>query len=184
MGIRCSMNDREYGDISDGIWDDGEFVSWDWINGELAAQERQKDFRVAARELIEIFDHLVDVSIEYRHVTGRFLPLFGELGELYAEIRFGIKRHRPMSQGSDGRLGNDFVEIKTISPIKRAPKIKVKRAGHFSKLCVVRITEDYEFDARIIERRKLSKGQGRHASVSWSNLPPGRASTPDDTAED
>lgn len=183
MGIRCSMNDREYADISDGVWDDGEFVSWDWINGELAAQERQKEFPVAPRELIEMFDHLVDVSIEYRHVTGRFLPLFGELGELYAEIRFGIKRHRPMSQGSDGKLGNDFVEIKTISPIKRAPKIKVKRAGHFSKLCVVRISEDYEFDARIIERRKLSKGQGRHASVSWSNLPPGRAGTPD-TDED
>ena len=58
----------------------------------------------APRELIEMFDHLVEVSIEYRHVTGRFLPLFGELGELYAEIRFGIKRHRPMSQGSDGKI--------------------------------------------------------------------------------
>ncbi|MCK7536051.1 MAG: hypothetical protein MZV63_36235 [Marinilabiliales bacterium] len=99
------MNDREYADISDGIWDDGEFVSWDWINGELAAQERQKEFPGVSRELIEMFDHLVDVSIEYRYVTGRFLPLFGEMGELYAEIRFGIKRHRPMSQGSDGKLG-------------------------------------------------------------------------------
>jgi hypothetical protein len=59
----------------------------------------------------------------------------------------------------------------------------VKRAGHFSKLCVVRITEDYEFDARIIDRRKLGKGQGRHASVSWSNLPTGRAGATD-TDED
>ena len=183
MGIRCSMNDREYADISDGIWDDGEFISWDWINGHLAAQERQKEFPGASPGLIEMFDHLVEVSVEYRQLTGRFLPLFGELGELYAEIRFGIKRHRPMSQGSDGKLGNDFVEIKTISPMKRASKVKVKRAGHFSKLCVVRITEECEFDARIIERRRLSKGLGRHASVSWSNLPPSRAGTPD-TDED
>jgi hypothetical protein len=181
MGIRCSMNGREYADVSDGIWDDGEFISWDWINGHLAAQERQKEFPGASRELIEMFDHLVEVSVEYRELTGRFLPLFGELGELYAEIRFGIRRHRPMSQGSDGKLGNDFVEIKTISPMKRASKVKVKRAGHFSKLCVVRITEDYEFDARIIDRRKMAKGQGRHASVSWSNLPssPGNASDGD-----
>jgi hypothetical protein len=69
-------------------------------------------------------------------------------------------------------MGNDFVEIKTISPDKRSNKVQVKRAGNFSKLIVVKITEDYDFEARVISRKELRKGTGKHASVSWSVLPP------------
>jgi hypothetical protein len=30
--IRCAMIDREYPDYTDGVWDDGEWTGWDWIN--------------------------------------------------------------------------------------------------------------------------------------------------------
>lgn len=125
--MRCAMTDQELHDTSDGIWDDGEWISWDWIDQQLYEQERQAEIPSASPEILEIFDRLVDVAMEYKEVTGRYLPLWGELGELYAEIKFGIKRHRPMAQGSDGKIGNDFVEVKTISPEKRAEKVHVKR---------------------------------------------------------
>jgi len=157
--------------VTDGIWDDGEWISWDSINHHLYLQERQEEFPNANPELIEMFDDLVDSAIRYKEVTGRYLPLFGELGELYAEIKHGITRHRARAQGSDGRLGNDFVEVKTISPEKSNTKVHVKRAGHFSKLLVVRISEDYEFESRMIDRKALQKGQGKKTSVSWSKLP-------------
>lgn len=169
--MRCAMTGQELHDTSDGIWDDGEWISWDWINQQLYEQERRAEFPSASPEIIDVFDRLVDVAMEYKAVTGRYLPLWGELGELYAEIKFGIKRHRPMAQGSDGKLGNDFVEIKTISPEKRVGKVHVKRAGNFSKLLVVKITGDFKFEAKMIDRRALKKGNGKHAAVSWGNMP-------------
>jgi hypothetical protein len=81
------------------------------------------------------------------------------LGELYAEIKYGIKRHKPHTRGSDGKLGNDFVEIKTISPEKDGGQVQVKRAGNFNKLLVIKISEGFEFDGRFIERKQLSKAK-------------------------
>jgi hypothetical protein len=31
-------------DPSEGIWDDGEWISWDYINEQIDAQERQAQF--------------------------------------------------------------------------------------------------------------------------------------------
>jgi len=166
--VRCSMNDQEYGDVTaDGIWDDGEFISWDWINGELAVQERRVDFPTASPELVDMFDQLVDAAIRYKEVTGRHLPLFGELGELYAEITFGIKRHRPGAQGSDGKLGNDFVEVKTMSPDKRQHEVQLDLTGNFSKVIIVKINKDYSFEAHMLDRSDLKRRRGNRASALW-----------------
>ena len=121
-------------------------------------------------ELVMIFESLVENAMSYYTLTGRYLQIWGELGELYAEIKYGIKRHKPHTRGSDGKLGNDFVEIKTISPEKAGELVQVKRAGNFNKLLVVKITTDFEFEGRFIERKNLSKGGGTHARVSWPRL--------------
>jgi hypothetical protein len=70
-------------------------------------------------DLLAIFEELVEASSKYKQITGHHLPILGELGELFAEIMFGIKRHDPMTQGSDGYLGRDLVEVKTITPDKK-----------------------------------------------------------------
>jgi hypothetical protein len=158
-------------DTSDGIYDDGEWISWDWINQQIYEQELRANYPKANPELAELFNNLVDLASRHHEITGRYLQIWGELGELYAELKFGIKRHRPKAPGSDGRLGNDFIEIKTISPEKSQHKVQVKRAGNFNKLLVVRISEAFAFEARIIERHKLKKGTGKHASVSWQAIP-------------
>jgi len=101
---------------SDAIWDDGEWISWEWINGQLYQQELKEKYPNADIELVSVFEELVFNAVAYKEITGRYLPIFGELGELFAEITFGIKRHKPRTPGSDGRLGNDFIEIKTIIP--------------------------------------------------------------------
>jgi hypothetical protein len=169
--VRCSMNDREYPDFSDGVWDDGEWISWDWINGQLHAQELREQYPLAHPELIEVFEQLVDAAARYKEITGNYLQVWGQLGELYAEIKFGVKCHRPRTQGSDGKLGNDFVEVKTISPEKSAQRIAVKRAGNFNKLLVVRISEEFEFEARLIDRKALGKGGGKLARYTWVGDP-------------
>jgi hypothetical protein len=93
----------------------------------------------------------------------------GEMGELFAEAKFGIKRHRRYAQGSDGKIGNDFVEVKTISPWKKKHMVTVKRAGHWSRLVVVRISAPWIFEAKIFDRKQLRRGNGgKHAKVSWN----------------
>ncbi|HZO52699.1 MAG TPA: hypothetical protein VFB63_08280, partial [Bryobacteraceae bacterium] len=90
------------------------------------------------------------------------------LGELYAELKFGVKRHRPHTRGSDGRLGNDFIEVKTISPEKTSDHVHVKRAGNFNKLLIVKINADFAFEARMVDRSVLGKGKGKRARLAWT----------------
>ena len=170
MVNRCAMTGMIIDGPSDAVWDDGEWISWGWINQQLYEKELKERYPDASLELIQIFEDLVDMATHYKYVTGRYLPIFGELGELFAEITFGIKRHKPRTQGSDGRLGNDFIEVKTITPEKKSDKVVVKRKGNFNKLLVVKISEEFEFEARMLDRKNMSKGSGKLATVSWSSI--------------
>lgn len=165
--MECSMTGAVFQDPADGIWDDGEFVSWDWINGQIHVRELQEEFPDADMELVQVFDDLVMSASAYKTRTGRYLQIWGELGELYAELKFGIRRHTPGARGSDGRMGNDFVEIKTISPEKGSQRVEVKRAGNFNKLLIVKIDADLRFHAKMIDRRMIGKGTGKLARVRW-----------------
>jgi len=167
--IRCSMTGRPM-EVGDGIYDDGEWISWEWINGQLYQQEVEQAYPKVEPELGMLFEDLVENAKYYYDLTGRYLQIWGELGELYAEVRYGIKRHKPHTKGSDGKLGNDFVEIKTISPEKGGGQVQVKRAGNFNKLLVIKISDNFEFEGRLIDRKQISKGEGTHARVSWSTL--------------
>jgi hypothetical protein len=143
---------------------------WEW--GPVEEKEKSAVSRQDSTELLMIFESLVESASSYRRLTGRYLQIWGELGELYAEIKYGIKRHKPHTRGSDGKLGNDFVEIKTISPEKDGGQVQVKRAGNFNRLLIVKINEKFNFESRFIERKRLSKGEGTYARVSWSALSP------------
>ena len=169
--MHCAMTGQKLNDPSDGIWDDGEWIGWDWINGQLYEQDIKAQYPKASFELIELFERFVEVAVDHKQLTGNYLQVWGELGELYAEIKFGIKRHRPKTAGSDGKLGNDFVEVKTISPEKSVHAVQVKRAGNFNKLLVVKVSESFEFEARMIDRRLLRKSKGSHAGITWNAMP-------------
>lgn len=155
----------------DCIIDEGETISWSWINKQLAKQDLQNqdsdfDSDVDSR-ISDIFEGLVSCAREYHEITGRYLQIWGELGELYAEIKYGIKRHKPHTAGSDGRIENDFVEIKTISPEKTGTTVQVKKTGNFNKLLIVRIYDDFTFESKVIDRHNLPKEQSKMAHVSW-----------------
>lgn len=141
---------------------------WEWSPADEEALRQSRP--QADPELVLIFESLVKNAKSYYELTGRYLQIWGELGELYAEIQYGIDRHKPFTRGSDGKLGNDFIEIKTISPEKEGDQVQVKRAGNFNKLLVVKISTTFEFEGCLIERKRLSKGEGAYARVSWSEL--------------
>jgi hypothetical protein len=170
--LRCAMTGQVLRDTSEGIYDDGEWIGWDWINSQIYKNELREEYPAADPDLAELFEDLVENARHYHALTGRYLQIWGELGELYAQVKHGITLHRPHTQGSDGRLGNDLVEVKTISPEKIGRRVQVKRAGNFSKLLIVKISTNFEFESRMIDRRELKKGTGKHAHFQWKTATP------------
>lgn len=179
------MHDRGYSaeDIADAAavgyapWDEAH-LSKEWIDAELVDQlpddvnslerrEPREPFRsregfpYSVLEQAEIFEDLVDCAERHFKNTGRYMQVWGELGEIYAEIRFGLRRHRTHQAGSDGTIAGKLVEVKTISPEKGNDHVLVKRQGDFEQLLIVRIDDDFQFTGKLIDRSKLKDGGGQ-----------------------
>jgi hypothetical protein len=144
-------------------WEE-EYLSREWIDAELlgqpseAADELQSGEQFRSRggfpysvlEQAEIFENLVDCAERHVKNTGRYLQVWGELGEIYAELKFGLRRHGSHQAGSDGTIAGKLVEVKTISPEKGNDHVLVKRQGDFEQLLIVRIDEDFQFTAKLV----------------------------------
>lgn len=120
--------------------------------------------------MISYFEQLISLAEEYYRDTGNHLQVYGDIGELFGAITLGIKLHANYTQGSDGRLGDDHVEVKTITPFKTNDYVEVKASGNFNKLLVVKINEDFELSSRMIDRKKLPAPKGGKYRVGWSDL--------------
>lgn len=106
----------------------------------------------------QIFENLIQCAKQYYQTTGRYLQIWGELGELYAEIQFGLNRHKKFNQaGSDGFILKKRVEVKTIFPEKKSNQVIVKKQGNFQQLLIIKINENFEFEGKLIPRSKLKQ---------------------------
>jgi hypothetical protein len=177
-GMYCSITGLPLASSADGIWEDGEWISWEWINQQIALQEcapglqeRREDYPSPPpqpkapflRELIE------KAALHDLNNPGKSSQLWGQIGEFYIAERFGVRLSREKSQGHDGQLRNEFVEIKTITPTKGRLLVRVKRTSNFSLLAIVRVTPNLELDARLLRRDQiLMAGEGKFATISWS----------------
>jgi hypothetical protein len=108
------------------------FISREWVDQELKNQSpdpanslRPKEtfksrngFPFSVLEQAEILEDLVGCAERHFRNTGRYLQVWGELGEIYAEVKFGLCRHGTHRAGSDGTIDGKLVEVKTISPEK------------------------------------------------------------------
>lgn len=162
---------------------DGEWMSWDDFGEEepdldygavlprLEAED-QLARRYPEANVIDLrqFLRLLNACREYQEETRRHLNIHGALGELYGAVRFGVRLHtNATAQGSDGRIGNDFVEIKTLGPRNTSGRVVVKLEDrNFSKLLLVRITEDFQFRGCLVPRKELTKAKTGNAGLAWS----------------
>ena len=176
------MNERGYSaqEIADAAgsgaapWE-WEYISREWLDSQLEdAQEddavpvepstrfQSRDgFPFSTLKQTEIFYDLVDCAIRQFENTGRYLQIWGELGEIYAEIKFGLCRHGTHEAGSDGTIVGKLVEVKTISPEKTSDRVLVKCQGDFEQLLIVRIDRDFEFQGKLFDRSELQGGSGK-----------------------
>jgi hypothetical protein len=152
------------------IYDDGEWITWDEINSHLERLEFQARFPNLNVDLVPIFQGLLTVAQDYHALTGSHLQVYGDLGELYGAITHGIKLHRNYAQGSDGRLGNDFVEVKTITPFKSTDMVTLNLKRNFSKVLIVKIDANFEVRGKLIDRKVLPKVNGNKLILNWGDL--------------
>lgn len=151
------------------------YLSTDWIDSKLNGEPEEDAYEVDSvapfnsrdglpfshLEQIEIFHDLVECATRHFENTGRYLQIWGELGEIYAEIKFGLRRHESRKAGSDGIIAGKLVEVKTISPEKTNDKVLVKSKGDFEKLLIVRINSTFQFQGKLLDRSELSGNTGK-----------------------
>lgn len=163
------------------FWDDGEWISWEDVTSEdvhdfshLSRLEYEADLRLrypkADITLIPYFEALLKLAENYFLNTGRHLQVYGDIGELFGAITYGIKLNRNFAPGADGRLGNDHVEIKTITPFNRHDRVVVKLGGNFSKLLLVKINESFCVSGKLIDRKALRRSKGGQLRVTWGDV--------------
>ena len=134
----------------------------DAYSGEPTEQFQSRDgFPYSILEQTEIFQALVDCAERHFENTGRYLQVWGELGEIYAEIKFGLRRHGTHMAGSDGTIAGKLVEVKTISPEKASDRVLVKSQGNFEQLLIIRIDRDFQFQGKLFDRSKLAGASGK-----------------------
>lgn len=152
------------------IYDDGEWITWNEINSHLERLEFEARFPNHDIDLVPIFQNLLAVAQNYHELTGSHLQVYGDLGEIYGAIAHGVKLHRNYAQGSDGKIGNHFVEVKTITPFKRNDTITLNLKRNFSKVLIVRIDADFEVKGRLIDRKTLPKVKGDRLRLNWADV--------------
>ena len=152
------------------FWDDGEWVTWDEINEQIQYKEWRARYPNADLSAVAVFENLLETAQSYYELTGRHLQVYGDIGELYGVITHGLKLHRNYAQGSDGRIGNDFVEVKTITPFKSNDVVTLNLARNFSKALIVKINRDFEVRGKLIDRKLLPKAGGARLRIAWSSL--------------
>lgn len=148
-----------------------ERVSGEWIDSQLNDEpevdasavhpsgpfQSRGGFPLCILEQTQIFQDLVDCAARHFQNTGRYLQVWGELGEIYAEIKYGLRRHATHMAGSDGTIAGKLVEVKTISPEKSCDRVLVKSQGDFEQLLVVRIGRDFKFQSKLFDRGELKR---------------------------
>ena len=146
-------------------WVDSQFKDASEDNSQLVEPRtrfKSRDgFPYSTLEQAEIFYDLVECAARHFENTGRYLQIWGELGEIYAEIKFGHRRHGTHEAGSDGTINGKLVEVKTISPEKASDRVLVKSHGNFEQLLIVRADKDFKFKGKLIDRTELTVASGK-----------------------
>lgn len=154
-------------------WED---ISREWLDSQLEDEpeddaysvesgepfQSRDGFPFGALEKTQILQDLVNCAARYFEKTGRYLQVWGELGEIYAEIKFGLCRHKTHWAGSDGTIAGKLVEVKTISPEKASDRVLVKSQGNFEQLLIVRIDRNFQFQGKLFDRSELMGVAGKY----------------------
>ncbi len=151
-------------------WTSSQWLNWGDINDPAHAVQIRNHFPDANPTYIAALQALLQTASSFNVATKRHHQIYGDIGELYGAIVHGIALHRFNAQGSDGRFGDDFVEIKTISPFKKRKLVNLRMDRHFSKILVVQVMQDFSVQGMMVSRSVLPKPDLPKMILEWELL--------------
>ncbi|WP_298358905.1 hypothetical protein [uncultured Litoreibacter sp.] len=141
---------------------------WEMLKSEQVQLQARSEHIQMQLDAACCVEQMLGIARTFYQLTGRQLQTYGDLGELYAVAKFGVILHKKRNvAGSDGKMGNHFVEVKTITPAKTAASVRVKRNGNFGKLLIVRVFENFTIEGKMVAKSDLPKGDGDMVTVAW-----------------
>lgn len=114
-------------------WTPDQWLSWGGIDDPTEADQIRCRFPDAEATNIAALKGPLHAARSFHTPINHQLQVDGDTGDLYGAIVRGIVLHRFNAQGSDGWLGDGYVEINTISPIKKWKIVNLRMGRHFSK---------------------------------------------------
>ena len=68
--MRCAITGFEIRDSGEGIWDDGEWISWDEINEQIQYKEWRARYPDADLTVVSVLESLNNTAQHYHELTG------------------------------------------------------------------------------------------------------------------
>ena len=135
-------------DTETGTREEPRWLHWDNVTDSVRRNEGAAPHS-ADPEIVALFDELLAAAKSYRELTGLHLDVFQELGELYAEIHYGVGCNR-----KGAVRGTGGIAVRTIKTT--APKVSLRGIEGLDRLLVIRISDDYVFEAKVASRQHLT----------------------------
>lgn len=170
----------------DAVWEDGQWLPMidprDKVPTDsplINLDHPSPDLSRSRSKRAALYDALLVNARQHFKLTGRHLPIYPDIAELYAALAYGIKFGRSDEAGSEGRLGDDHYTVKVISPTNTTETVTVQMSGNFSHLAVVKITSGFHVTGRVIARKEMPGTSDQMRKIRWSSLPEGPANHAD-----
>ena len=146
-------------------WDSGDWIDWHRTSDGAdtspcgAAAENDELARITALHV-----SLLRAAKSYFVITGKHLSVYPQIAESYAAIHFDL----PLG-GSLDKKGR--VKIAWLTPDNPTNSVEVSLKEDFDLLMVIRISDKFTVEARMITRKNLSQRQKGVQTVTWQSLP-------------
>ncbi|ABG32831.1 hypothetical protein CEP88_06255 [Roseobacter denitrificans] len=147
-------------------WDTGDWIEWhrtslgvDHRPCAAAAQDQQA-------QMTALHINLLRAAKGYFEMTGHHLPVYPQIAHVHAAIFCDL----PMD-GPDRTCAQTGVEVACLAPHSPSDEVEVDLSHDFVTLIVVKISDDFTAQARMISRADLPKSKDGPYRVAWQALP-------------
>jgi len=147
-------------------WDTGDWIEWHRTSlgvddGPCAAASHDPQAQMKA-----LYINLLGAAKGFFEMTGHHLPVYPQIAQVHTAIFCDL----PL-EGPDRDCAQTGVEVAYLAPHSPSDEVEVDLSHPFATLLVVKISDDFTPQARMISRADLPKSKDGPYRVAWQSLP-------------
>lgn len=150
-------------------WDSGDWIDW---HRKIAARDESPCAAPSAdprARLHTLRTRMLQCARTYFELTGKHLPIYEGIARIHASLAFDLPTKDPAACDIDTAP----MQLITIPPHGAHDVFTVDFAAPFCCLIVVRITDSFLSEARMMPRTALPDRSDRPVELRWGDLPNG-----------